>query len=227
MVKVTFEGFKQIRDLGKSDRLEQLGYKMINQNNKYHYLFINDLTKKGIVLILGLESEYDNLVLELINPANIFKFDENNSRFLKIINYIIMRINEGSSFINNIKQNYTEYEITFFGNSIGGLIINKNLQNTKFKCYTYNPAFIYENVNSENIINYRTSGDIVSLPYIFFKNTQIIEVTFIEYLLKNDLIKTNLNEFFNINNFINYVIDSHFLGFLDDYKTKIPVIDIS
>lgn len=216
MVLIKFiEELNNLRTLGKSETLEKLGYKSIEQNNNNHFLYINDTNNSVIAVVLGFEMEYTDLVLDLINPINIFNFNENNDKFFKILDYLHTRIDEGTEFINNIKDKYSNKDLLFLGNSIGGFLINKNLYETNVKCYTYNSAFFCENIQNDNIVNYRTSGDIVSLGNIFSKYTKTIEVTFIEYLLKNHL-----------DNFIDYTINSHYLDFLEKYDDKQVEIEL-
>jgi beta-glucosidase len=220
--KVKFiEILHSLQENKRSKTLEDLGYKLnssLNKNNN-HFIYVNDKCKTVIAVILGFEKEYNNLILDILNPLNILKVEENKNKFIKIINYLVDNLEQGKSFIKDIKKTYVDYKVTFLGYSIGGFIINTNLQDTIFKCYTYNPAFINENKNKSNgnIINYRTSGDIISLGYLFEEYTKTIEVRFFDYLLKNNLQASSV---------INYIINSHYLNFLDNYEDKQIEIEI-
>jgi hypothetical protein len=216
MVLIKFiKELNNLRTLGKSETLEQIGYKSIEQNNNNHFIYVNENKNSVIVVVLGLEMKYIDLLLDLINTAKIFDFNNKNDNILDILYYLRTRIDEGTDFINDVKDKYSNKTLIFLGNSIGGFLINKILHDTNIRCYTYNSAFICENIHNENIVNYRTSGDIVSLGNIFSKYTKTIEVTFIEYLCKN-----------NLDNFVDFIVNSHYLDFLEKYEDKQVEIDI-
>jgi len=168
----------------KSKLLEEFGYILDNDITikKQIFVYVDKRIKQVIVIICGLDL---NLYLDNINFSTITNIVNDYNKIKK----------DGETFIKKIIDKYNEYNIIFMGHSLGGYIINKNLNNTIYKCYTYNPFFIYEKA-SENIKNYRTSSDILSIGLIG-KETKTIEINLWDYLF---------NKKFDI---IRYFIDSH------------------
>ena len=160
-------------------------------------LYKDERIKSIIVIVRGLD--------DITKDFNIFKIPN-------IVNEANNIVKNGEINIKTIIEKYNEYNIIFIGHSLGGYIINKNLKNTKYNCYTYNPFFPIhlEDTTSKNIKNYRTSGDILSIVPIG-KGIETIEIDIIKYLLNNK---------FNI---INYFKDSHFTTILDLYNISLNI----
>ena len=152
-------------------RLEQLGYiKDDELTNKYVYVY-KDMRINSIVVIL---KGYNNEEFPkdfTFTYQYIFKHLKNINEHLAV----------SESLINNICERYSDTEITFIGHSLGGLLINKQLNNTKHKCYTYNP-FLVDLKSSDNIKNYRANLDLGSLGLIG-KEEKTIYINFIDYLV--------------------------------------------
>lgn len=185
--------------------LEEIGYSLdtdLIQGDKI-LLYRDERIKSIIVIVEGLD--------DITNDFNIFKIPN-------IVNEVNEIIRNGEINIKKIIEKYNEYNIIFIGHSLGGYVINKNLKNTKYNCYTYNPflPILLEDTTSKNIKNYRASGDILSIVPIG-NEIETIEIDIINYLLKNK---------FNI---INYLKDSHFTTILYLYNIslniEIPVYD--
>ena len=158
----------------KSKLLEEFGYILDNDItiNKQIFVYVDKRIKQVIVIICGLDL---NLYLDNINFSTITNIVNDYNKIKK----------DGETNIKKIIDKYNEYNIIFMGHSLGGYIINKNLNNTIYKCYTYNPFFIYEKA-SENIKNYRTSSDILSIGLIGKETeTETIEINLWNYLIIN------------------------------------------
>jgi hypothetical protein len=189
----------------KSKLLEEFGYILDNDItiNKQIFLYVDKRIKQVIVIICGLDL---NLYLDNINFSTITNIVNDSNKIIK----------DGETNIKKIIDIYNEYNIIFMGHSLGGYIINKNLNNTKYNCYTYNSSFIYEKA-SENIKNYRTSSDILSIGLIG-KETETIELNLWYYLFNK---KFDIIQFFK---------DSHYTTILSLYNyhlyIDIPVYDI-
>lgn len=180
--------FSQLKEL------ENLGYSLDNQIKDINRILIykDERIKSLIVVIYG---------LDIIKDFHFFKIPS-------IINEFNDKIKYGEINIKKIIEKYNEYNIIFIGHSLGGYIINKNLNNTKYNCYTYNPFLVNE--TSNNIKNYRTNGDILSLGLIG-KETETIDINIWNYLLKNKF------------NFISYLIESHYTNILNINNKKINI----
>jgi hypothetical protein len=100
-------------------------------------------------------------IIVVIYGMNITK-DFNFLKILSKINEFNDKKKYGEINIKKIIEIYNDYNIIFIGHSLGGFIINKNLNNKEYNCYTYNACFIGDN-SKKNIKNYRTNGDILSL----------------------------------------------------------------
>lgn len=194
MKTVNIDFVKLLRDSNISPKLkglEEIGYSLdtnVIEGDKI-LLYKDERIKSIIVIVKGLD--------DITKDFNIFKIPN-------IVNEANNIVKNGEINIKTILQKYNEYNIIFIGHSLGGHIINKNLKNTKYNCYTYNPFFPIhlEDTASKNIKNYRTSGDILSIVPIG-KEIETINIDIIKYLLNNK---------FNI---INYFKDSHFTTILD------------
>jgi hypothetical protein len=180
----------------KSKLLEEIGYSLdtdLIQGDKI-FVYKDERIKSVIVIVKGLDN--------FLKDFNIFKIQN-------IVNESITMIKNGEMNIKKIIDKYNEYNIIFIGHSLGGYIINKNLNNTKYNCYTYNPFLVLDKP-SQNIKNYRTSGDIFSMSLIG-KEIETIDIDLINYVVKNN---------FDI---INYLIDSHLTTILHLYKISINI----
>jgi len=161
-----------------SEIIEKLGYikdeelSYVDLSNRVTAVYLDNRIKTVLVVMPG---------------ANIVNY-VNKIEFFYIINIIglVKFLKELSDIykkcIEDIIQKYSEHNIIFFGHSLGGLIINLQLQNTNYNCYVYNPCFVNDK-SSENIYNYRTNGDVLSLGLIG-KETKTIDVDIIDYLVK-------------------------------------------
>lgn len=201
-----------LRKNQSSKTLEDLGYKKISTEDVNEFIYVNEERRAVICSVLGFEPGYFDLILEIINPLTFLNTD-NKDKITEIINYFCRREKEGDAFIKNTIREYSSYDVTFLGNSFGGYLIHKNLQGTDFKGYTYNslPLLANTTTRNPNITNYRTSGDLLSLPYSFDKFTKNIEVNYIDYIIKNNLKDLNIFKYF---------IESHYLEFLSNYAGK-------
>jgi len=182
----------------KSKLLEEIGYSLdtdLIQGDKI-FVYKDERIKSVIVIVKGL----DNFLKK--KDFNIFKIQN-------IVNESITMVKDGEMNIKKIIDKYNEYNIIFIGHSLAGYIINKNLNNTKYNCYTYNPFLVLDKP-SQNIKNYRTSGDIFSMGLIG-KEIETIDIDLINYVVKNN---------FDI---INYLIDSHLITILHLYKISINI----
>jgi hypothetical protein len=208
-----------LRKNKSSKVLEDLGYKKISTDNVNEFIYVNEECRAVICSVLGFEPGYFDLVLEIINPLT-FLNPNNKDKLTEIINYFCRREEEGDKFIKNTIKKYSSYDVTFLGNSLGGYLIHKNLQGTCFKGYTYNSlphCFTNKTTRNPNIINYRTSGDLVSLSYSFDKLTRNIDVNFIDYIIKSNFKDVDIFKYF---------LESHYLEFLSNYADKQIKIDI-
>ena len=152
-------------------RLEQLGYiKDDELTNKYVYVY-KDMRINSIVVILKGYNKEEFPKDFTLTHLYIFNHLKNINEHLAV----------SESLINNICERYSDTEITFIGHSLGGLLINKQLNNTKHKCYTYNP-FLVDLKSSDNIKNYRANLDLGSLGLIG-KEEKTIYINFIDYLV--------------------------------------------
>jgi hypothetical protein len=179
--------------------LEEIGYSLdtdVIEGNKI-LVYKDERINSIVVIVKGLD--------DITKDFNIFKIQS-------IIEESNEIIRNGEININKIIKKYNEYNIIFIGHSLGGYVINKNLKNTKYNCYTYNPflPILLEDTASNNIKNYRASGDLFSIVPIG-KEIETIEIDLINYLSNNK---------FNI---INYLKDSHFTTILDLYKYSINI----
>uniref|UniRef100_A0A6C0KM51 Uncharacterized protein n=1 Tax=viral metagenome TaxID=1070528 RepID=A0A6C0KM51_9ZZZZ len=176
----------------KSEILENLGYIIDNDFSNCQKLLVyyNKNVSSVIVLFFGVS----------LKDFNIFQIPS-------LVKEVNDRIKFGEIGIKKINEKYKDYnDIIFIGHSIGGHIINKNLNGTKYKCYTFNPFFV-TNKPSNNIKNYRTSGDILS----YNLDTEIIEIDLWNYLHNNN---------FDI---IKFLIDSHSTTSLNENGIKIEL----
>jgi hypothetical protein len=130
------------------EELENLGYSLDNQIEDINNMLIykDERIKSIIVVIYGMNITKDFNFLKI--PSKINEFND--------------KIKYGEINIKKIIEIYNDYNIIFIGHSLGGFIINKNLNNKEYNCYTYNACFIGDN-SKKNIKNYRTNGDILSL----------------------------------------------------------------
>jgi hypothetical protein len=198
---------KTIREcniINNSATLNEFGY-ILNTDisNDYTLVFINDNIKQIIVFLKGVD--YTKFI-PYIKEKGIYHALKNNT-IKKVITQIGELIDTQENDINKIIYKYSTHTITFFGHSLGGLIINAKLKNTKYKCYTYN-AFLVTETPSENIQNYRINVDIPSLPLL--KENKTIHINIIDFLFKKK---------FNI---IELLKDSHQTDIIEIY----PDIDI-
>ena len=180
----------------KLEGLEEIGYNLetdlILGDNMLIYK--DERIKSIIVIVKGLD--------DITKDFNIFKIPSIIEEFNDKIKY-------GEMNIKKIIDIYNDYNIIFIGHSLGGFIINKNLNNKEYNCYTYNACFIGDK-SSKNIKNYRTNGDILSLGLIG-KETEIIEIDIINYLLNNN---------FDI---IKFLRESHSTTILNTYNIKLNI----
>lgn len=198
MKTVSIDFVKILRELyikSKSEELENLGYDQDTEiiDDSKIFLYKDVSLKSLIVLFIG---------LDLTKDFNVFKIPN-------IINEATAMVKNGELNIKKIIEKYNEYDIIFLGHSLGGHIINKNLKNTKYKCFTYN-SFLVNDKPSLNIKNYRTNGDILSLGLIG-KETETIDINLWDYLFKNNF------------NLINYFIESHYTGILNKLNIKLNI----
>jgi hypothetical protein len=177
------------------EELENLGYSLDNQIEDINNMLIykDERIKSIIVVIYGMNITKDFNFLKI--PSKINEFND--------------KIKYGEINIKKIIEIYNDYNIIFIGHSLGGFIINKNLNNKEYNCYTYNACFIGDN-SKKNIKNYRTNGDILSLGLIG-KETETIDINIWNYLLKNNL------------NLISYLIESHYTNILDINNKRINI----
>lgn len=161
-----------------SEIIEKLGYikddelSYVDLSNRVTAVYVDNRIKTVLVFMPGANiGKYVNTI-EFFYNINIIGL----VKFLKELSDIYKKC------IEDIIQKYSEHNIIFFGHSLGGLIINLQLQNTNYNCYVYNPCFVNEQ-SSENIYNYRTNGDVLSLGLIG-KETKTIDVDIIDYLVK-------------------------------------------
>jgi hypothetical protein len=202
MKTVNIDFIKLLRESYISSNLkeiEEIGYNLdtdLIQGDKI-LLYRDERIKSIIVIVKGLN--------DITKDFNIFKIPN-------IVNEANDIVKNGEVNIKKIIEKYNEYNIIFIGHSLGGYVINKNLKNTKYQCYTYNPflPILLEDTSSNNIKNYRTSGDILSIGKIG-KQIETIEIDIINYLINNK---------FNI---INYLKDSHFTTILHLYNISLNI----
>ena len=180
----------------KLEGLEEIGYNLetdlILGDNMLIYK--DERIKSIIVIVKGLD--------DITKDFNIFKIPSIIEEFNDKIKY-------GEMNIKKIIDIYNDYNIIFIGHSLGGFIINKNLNNKEYNCYTYNACFIGDK-SSKNIKNYRTNGDILSLGLIG-KEAETIDINIWDYLLKNKF------------NLISYLIESHYTNILNTYNIKLNI----
>lgn len=179
----------------KLEELENLGYSLDNQIKDINRMLIykDERIKSIIVVIYGMD----------------IRKDFNFLKISSIINEFNDKIKYGEINIKKIIEIYNDYNIIFIGHSLGGFIINKNLNNKEYNCYTYNACFIGDK-STKNIKNYRTNGDIFSLGLIG-KETETIDINIWNYLLKNKF------------NLISYLIESHYTNILNINNKKINI----
>lgn len=177
------------------EELENLGYCLDNQIEDINRMLIykDERIKSIIVVIYGMDIRKDFNFLKI--PSIINEFND--------------KIKYGEINIKKIIEIYNDYNIIFIGHSLGGFIINKNLNNKEYNCYTYNACFIGDK-STKNIKNYRTNGDIFSLGLIG-KETETIDINIWNYLLKNKF------------NLISYLIESHYTNILNINNKKINI----
>lgn len=177
------------------EELENLGYCLDNQIEDINRMLIykDERIKSIIVVIYGMD----------------IRKDFNFLKISSIINEFNDKIKYGEINIKKIIEIYNDYNIIFIGHSLGGFIINKNLNNKEYNCYTYNACFIGDK-STKNIKNYRTNGDIFSLGLIG-KETETIDINIWNYLLKNKF------------NLISYLIESHYTNILNINNKKINI----
>ncbi len=157
----------------KSDIIEYLGYiKDDDLSNDVIAVYIDKRIQTAIAILPG--ANLDGYIKDknFIEIINIFKG----------IDYLKYKINKYEKCIEEVIQKYSEYTIIFLGHSLGGFIINLKLQDSKYNCYVYNPCFINKQ-SSENIRNYRTNGDILSLGLIG-KETETVNLDFLDGFIK-------------------------------------------
>lgn len=172
---------REINTINNSTTLNELGYILNTDISNVHtFVFINDNIKHIIVFLRGSQS-IDSLV-PYVKENRIYDALQNHT-INKAITQICELIDTQENDINKIIDKYSTHTITFFGNSLGGLIINAKLKNTNYKCYTYNPFLVTE-TPSENIENYRTNLDIPSL--LLLKENKTIHVNIIDFLFKKN-----------------------------------------
>jgi hypothetical protein len=157
----------------KSDIIENLGYiKDDDLSNDVIAVYIDKRIQTAIAILPGADLEAYIKDKNFIEIINIFKG----------IDYLKYKINKYEKCIEEVIQKYSEYTIIFFGHSLGGFMINLKLQDSKYNCYVYNPCFINKQ-SSENIRNYRTNGDILSLGLIG-KETETVNLDFLDGFIK-------------------------------------------
>lgn len=206
MDNVNFSLTNILRDVcftNKSEIIENLGYiKDDELSNKNVTVYVDTRIQSVVVILPGadLEKYYrDNTFMNIINIFNV-------------LNYLKEKNNSYEKCIEEVIKKYSEYTIIFLGHSLGGLIINLKLQNTKYNCYVYNPFFVNKEA-SENIRNYRTNIDILSLGLIGKKN-ETVDLNFLD-----GLVKYNFDIF-------KFLLDSHETTIFNIYPDKSIFIPI-
>jgi len=170
---------REVAFTNKSDIIENLGYvkdddlrNSSDLRNGDAVVYVDKRIQSALVILPGADpGEYikDKNFIEIINIFNV-------------IDYLKYKITSYEKCIEEVIKKYSEYTIIFFGHSIGGFMINLKLQDSKYNCYTYNPCFINKQ-SSENIRNYRTNGDILSLGLIG-KETETVNLDCLDGLIK-------------------------------------------
>lgn len=191
---------------GKVDNLEIIGYKKDKKDEEFDdklIVYINKSINTVIVILLGLDIDRSFL---LENPFSL----ENIKIVIKTIAERLKLNEEG---FNNVYKKYNnKYNLIFLGHSIGGFTINSKLQHSIHKGYCYNPVFINKK-SSDNIKNYRTNLDILSIPLIG-NVTKTIHIPFLDYL--------NTKK----GSSIDLLLDCHFTTIFtiyEDLHIKIPI----
>jgi hypothetical protein len=163
--------------IDKVDILENIGYELDNElSNEHTSVYIDKRINSVVTIVTGLD-------------LNIF-FEKSSFENLNLIHIIHHKIKVSEECIDKVCEKYNNYNLIFLGHSLGGLVINLTLNNTNHKCYTYNPCFV-NTKRVDNIKNYRTNGDILSISLIG-NETKTIDIDFIEYFIKQ---KGNLFDF--------------------------------
>jgi hypothetical protein len=176
--------------------LEDIGYKRDTTMCDENISVYTDNNQQNVIAIIPGIS-----LRKIMNDISIVK-----------IHSIIDNINARKENINNVIKKYSDANIIFVGHSIGGFIINLVLNNTKYKCYTYNPSFVNRK-SSDNIKNYRTDADILSLGLIG-KEEQTINIDFMKYFTEKK------------GNIFDYLLDVHettIVTKLENISIDIPV----
>jgi hypothetical protein len=183
-----------------STTLNEFGYILNTDISNVHTLvFINDNIKHIIVFLRG--AYCIRSLIPYVKEKRIYEAFQTRA-INKVLTEICELIDTQENDINMLIDKYSTHTITFFGHSLGGLIINGKLKNTKYKCYTYNPFLVTE-TPSENIQNYRTNLDIPSL--LLLKENNTIHINIFDFMFKKN---------FDI---IDIIKDSHEHDIIDSY----------
>lgn len=198
-----------------SSILNKYGYiKNTELSNNHTIVFTNDNIKQMIVVLKGdffLYTMFEPYIKNKNNRKDIIKALQYKN-IHQIIKQLYELIETQETDIDTLISNkYSSYNITFFGHSMGGLMINSKLSNTKYNCYVYNP-FLVTKTRSENIKNYRTNLDILS--YELSKENNTIHIDVIDFLFKKK---------FDI---LELLVDAHNTDVINTYSEKDILIKI-